>query len=83
MQSRAFVICLLKSIISRVAKVEISIFRLGHWFESHFVGNLEDRVSCIEAHVFMVQKLAMFVAVFKGLKSESNYISLFHERIRK
>ena len=33
--------------------------------------------------MLMVQKFAMFVAVFKGLKSESNYISLFHEEIRK
>ena len=45
----AFVIHLLESIISRLAMSEISIF----WFESHFVGNPEDRFSCVTAFIIL------------------------------
>ena len=47
----AFVIRLLESIKSRLAMSKISIFSLGDWFESRFVGNRVDRFSRIMANM--------------------------------
>ena len=52
----AFVIRLLESIISKLAKNEISILLAslcsrGDWFEFHFVENPEDRFSHVAAHL--------------------------------
>ena len=45
----AFVIRFLERTISKLATSEISIFSLGGWFESGFVGNPEDRFCRVEA----------------------------------
>ena len=62
----AYVIRFLKSIISKLASREIfnflaSLCSLGDWFESYFVGNLEDRFSRDEAQIrkFMIQVIQL------------------------
>ena len=58
----ALVIRLLESILYILATSEIPIFSAslcswGYWFESHFVGNPEDRFSRGEAHLIMLYLL--------------------------
>ena len=55
-----YVIHLLESIILKLTTCEILRFKLicvavAGWFEYHFVGNSEDRVCQVEAHLDMIK----------------------------
>ena len=41
----------------RLSISEVSICSLAGWFENHFIGNQEDRFSCVEAQLVFIYNL--------------------------